>query len=162
MFFFSEFRNEKEIARRKLDKEEERNLASMSFSKAAKYLFGSSTSTPASTSTSTSTAPAADVTINSEKERRKEEKSRRKYSRQLNEAGKDEEYDDQADVSNKHVPLMYSLSYRTTQHNIKQDNNNSNNNNNTVQYVTSNNVSVYLGVNDIARLETDFCHEKRN
>jgi hypothetical protein len=157
---FFQFRNEKEIARRKLDKEEERNLASLSFSKAAKYLFGSSTST--STPASTSSAPAADVTIDSEKERRKEEKSRRKYSRQLNEAGKDEEYDDQADVSNKHVPFIYSLSYRTAQYNTEQDNNKNNSNNNTVQCVMNNNVSVFSGVNDIARLETDFCHEKRN
>ena len=128
-FLFFEFRNEKEIARRKLDKEEERNLASLSFSKAAKYLFGSSTSTSTPASTSTSSAPATDVTIDSEKERRKEEKSRRQYSRQLNEAGKDEEYDDQADVSNKHVPFIYSLSYRTTQYKTKQDNNN------TMQYI---------------------------
>ena len=71
----------------------------MSFSKAAKYLFGSSTSTSTSSSISTSSALAADVTIDSERERKKEEKSRRQYSRQLNEAGKDEEYNDQADVS---------------------------------------------------------------
>lgn len=136
----------------------------MSFSKAAKYLFGSSTSILTPASTSTSSAPAADVTIDSEKERRKEEKSRRKYSRQLNEAGKDEEYDDQADVSIKHVPFIFSLSYRATQYNTKKDNNNSNNNsnNNTVQYIMNNNVPVFLGVTDIARLETDFCHEKRN
>jgi hypothetical protein len=115
----------------------------MSFSKAAKYLFGSSTSTTTPASTSTSSAPATDVTIDSEKERRKEEKSRRKYSRQLNEAGKDEEYDDQADVSNKHVPFIYSLSYHTTQYSTKQDSNKSNNNNNTVQDVMNNNVSVF-------------------
>ena len=73
----------------------------MSFSKAAKYLFGSSTSTATTTSisTATSSAPALDVTIDSEKERKKEEKSRRQYNRLLKEAGKDEEYDNQADVS---------------------------------------------------------------
>ena len=70
-------------------------MSSISFSKAAKYLFGSSTST----SISTSSALATDVTIDSERERKKEEKSRRQYSRQLNEAGKDEEYNDQAVVS---------------------------------------------------------------
>jgi hypothetical protein len=89
----------------------------MSFSKAAKYLFGSSTSTSTSTPASTSTAPATDVTIDSEKERRKEEKSRRKYSRQLNEAGKDVEYDDQADVSTEQVPFISLIYGPTVRHN---------------------------------------------
>jgi hypothetical protein len=99
-------RIEKEIARKKIEKEEEDKYSSiLSFSKAAKYFFGSSTTTSDTTSFSTAystsySAPsAADVSVDGEKERRNEEKLRRKKNKQSeSKLSRDEAYNDMEEV----------------------------------------------------------------
>ena len=88
-------RTEREAAKEKIRKEEEIKSNSLTFSKAAKYFFGSSSSSAENTN-STNSAENNDFLsiINVEKERKKEEKTRRKMRESVENAPSDEENDD--------------------------------------------------------------------